>query len=141
MLRNSIIAVVVTVLGLYALAAQQQPTIKRVPVTGVETVEGKELYQQFCAVCHGVDGKGAGPAAAALKQKPTDLTLLARQNKGEYPNMLVQQVIDGTGDVVAHGSREMPVWGVVLRNSASDRTSVKLRLYNLASYIEGLQAK
>jgi len=27
---------------------------------------GKTLFQQYCASCHGDDGKGAGPAAVAF---------------------------------------------------------------------------
>lgn len=39
-----------------------------------ELESGGQLYQQSCAICHGAEGKGNGPAAAALTPKPTDLT-------------------------------------------------------------------
>ncbi len=35
---------------------------------------GARLYAENCALCHGVDGKGAGPAAASLTVRPADLT-------------------------------------------------------------------
>lgn len=35
---------------------------------------GKALYQANCTACHGLLGDGKGPAAVALKPKPTDLT-------------------------------------------------------------------
>ena len=38
------------------------------------TAEGKKLYAQRCAVCHGVKGKGDGIAAAGLHPRPADHT-------------------------------------------------------------------
>jgi len=38
--------------------------------------QGKQLYQQYCVGCHGSDGRGDGPAAAALSPKPTNFTSL-----------------------------------------------------------------
>ncbi len=35
---------------------------------------GKMLYEQQCASCHGVGGRGDGPAGAGLAHKPADLT-------------------------------------------------------------------
>jgi mono/diheme cytochrome c family protein len=40
--------------------------------------DGKALYDKSCASCHGAAGKGDGPAAKALKSKPTDLSALAK---------------------------------------------------------------
>ncbi len=46
------------------------------PVTSNPTSlkEGKTLYSSTCTPCHGVKGKGDGPAAAALDPKPADHT-------------------------------------------------------------------
>ncbi|MDP2306207.1 MAG: cytochrome c [Pseudomonadota bacterium] len=38
---------------------------------------GKVLYAASCTACHGAAGNGKGPAAVALKPKPTDLTAAA----------------------------------------------------------------
>ena len=35
---------------------------------------GRELFQANCVVCHGVEGRGDGPAASSLPAKPFDLT-------------------------------------------------------------------
>jgi mono/diheme cytochrome c family protein len=36
--------------------------------------EGQSVYQDKCAMCHGQDGKGNGPAAAAFNPAPADFT-------------------------------------------------------------------
>ena len=58
-----------------------QPT----PPPVIESMYGPDLYRHYCATCHGRDGKGNGPAAAALKVPPPDLTVLARRQKGVFP--------------------------------------------------------
>ena len=68
-------------------------------------------FRQYCASCHGVDGTGDGPVAPSLKTKPADLTVLSKYNGGVFPGQEVQDFIDGTRPVVAHGPQEMPVWG------------------------------
>src|ERR1700750_1425484 len=72
---------------------------------------GKELYQAYCASCHGTGGQGNGPVASALKTPPTDLTQLSKNNNGKYPEMHVIHAIEGESTVGAHGSKQMPVWG------------------------------
>lgn len=39
-----------------------------------EQIEGKKLYQTYCTGCHGISGKGDGPAAKTLPVKPADHT-------------------------------------------------------------------
>jgi hypothetical protein len=72
---------------------------------------GKSEYQLSCAACHGIDGKGNGPSSAALKVAPTDLTVLAKKNNGVFPFNAIYEVIDGRQTVIAHGTREVPIWG------------------------------
>src|SRR5437016_13694247 len=36
---------------------------------------GRRVYAQRCAVCHGPDGRGNGPAAPSLIPRPRDFTL------------------------------------------------------------------
>lgn len=103
---------------------------------------GAEMYRAYCSSCHGVDGRGKGPAAPALKKAPPDLTTLARRNQGKFPEMLVFQTIEGESLPAAHGSREMPVWGAAFRTlGGSDEASVKLRIRNLTRYLESLQQR
>ncbi len=68
-------------------------------------------YQASCAPCHGESGKGDGPLRTELKNRPADLTALAKKNNGVFPISAVYQIIDGRQVVIAHGTREMPIWG------------------------------
>ena len=72
---------------------------------------GKAEYHSSCASCHGIDGKGNGPVGADLKVPPSDLTVLARKNNGVFPFNSVYEIIDGRKAVIAHGTRDMPIWG------------------------------
>jgi mono/diheme cytochrome c family protein len=73
---------------------------------------GRESFMSNCAVCHGADGRGAGPRSAELSTKPADLTLLARKNNGVFDPGAIFQTIDGRQPGSrAHLSEEMPIWG------------------------------
>ena len=104
---------------------------------GSETVPtGEALYRRNCASCHGVSGRGDGPAAQSLVTRPTDLTQM---------RMSVQQlmeVIDGRHAVPAHGSSEMPVWGEIFEQVHLDTNHAKrlalLEVQALADYTAGL---
>ena len=131
-------------LFLVMAGAQEQPkkTIKHVPVTATSPSSGQEMYKAYCAVCHGTDAKGNGPAASALKVPANDLTVLSKNNHGEFPGMKVVSVIRGQGNLPAHGSQEMPVWGQLFWTmSHGHEGEVQQRVSNLTKYIESLQAK
>lgn len=72
---------------------------------------GAEAYAAHCAVCHGMDARGEGPYAMYLREAPSDLTLLAAGNGGTFPDERLRRIIDGRKEYVAHGPREMPIWG------------------------------
>jgi mono/diheme cytochrome c family protein len=100
------------------------------------------MFKSYCAVCHGVDGKGNGPAASALKVPPADLTLLAEKNGGKYPTVKVSSMIRGEETVASHGSKEMPVWGKLFWTMSGGREAeVMQRVSNLNKYLESLQKK
>ena len=46
------------------------------PPLAINALAGRDLFEFYCATCHGRDGKGAGPVAGALKTRPADLTAL-----------------------------------------------------------------
>jgi mono/diheme cytochrome c family protein len=76
-------------------------------------LSGAELFQEHCAVCHGTDASGKGPMAQALKTLPADLTAIAKRAGGTFPAAHIVEVITYGGNIAAHGSETMPVWGKV----------------------------
>jgi mono/diheme cytochrome c family protein len=126
------------------VSAQQKeatPNVKIVPITPTAASSAKDMFMNYCASCHGKEGKGDGPAAPAMKTPPTDLTLLAAHNGGKFPEDRVFYSLQG-GVVPAHGSEEMPVWGDVLKSlNAGSSNLLHLRLTNLTYYIRDLQKK
>jgi len=126
-------ALVLMLLGATAGATEQKADLKAIG-------QGRALYRQYCASCHGLDGKGGGPSAAALKTAPPDLTALTKD--GMFDEARVRTSIDGTHAATAHGGRDMPVWGRVFAKSG-DRPSeggAQTEIWMLVSYIESIQA-
>lgn len=122
--------------------AQTEPVIKHVPLKDTSPASGKDMFVSYCAVCHGTDGKGSGPAAGALRAPPSDLTMLSKNNGGKYPALKVSSTIRGDSSVSAHGSKDMPVWNSLFwAMSKGHETEVQQRVANLTKYIESLQAK
>lgn len=146
MLRKSMILLGTLVMATGLCLAQektdQKPVVKKTPIKQTSAASGKEMYAQYCAPCHGADGKGNGPAASAMKAPPTDLTQLAKKHDGKYPANTVSGVLKfGSGPGV-HGSKDMPVWGPLFQSlDKFHDTVVQQRISNLVTYIETLQAK
>jgi mono/diheme cytochrome c family protein len=110
---------------------------------------GQRDFLTYCAPCHGLDGTGNGPVSVALTKAPPSLLGLAAANGDTFPAEHVTAVIDGTADVAAHGSREMPVWGRWFGFEADDpaltapeRTDkVTARIAGIVQYLKSIQAK
>jgi len=108
----------------------------------IQSIQGPALYEAYCAVCHGRDGKGGGPKAKSLKVAPPDLTRVAARNGGKFPLPRIQRIISGEEPGTAgHGTRAMPVWGPIFSQFAWDQDLGKIRVYNLAKRIEEMQVK
>jgi len=129
---------ILSISGLAAFGQAGQGKQEDIPVTF--SLSGAEMYKTWCASCHGAQGKGDGPAAAALKRTPADLTQLAKKNRGRFPTEIVRTYIDGSRVVAAHGSREMPVWGTFFLRLGDEKT-VTYRIVTLGSYVESIQVK
>jgi mono/diheme cytochrome c family protein len=140
MKRKGTVALGAVVAGLVAWAAQAPPPPAGEQRRLIDSLEGQALYREYCAVCHGEQGKGDGPMARALKSPPADLTRIAIRNGGTFPLKKVERIISGDSPVEAgHGTREMPVWGPIFSQIAWDVDLGNIRVANLAKYIESLQ--
>jgi len=140
------LAVILVTISALAVAqqapAQTPPTVKHVPISSSPANSGKEMFNSYCAVCHGKDGKGDGPAASAMKTPPSDLTGLAKKEGGKIPSAHVAAVIRGQATTPSHGSQDMPVWGPLFSSiSGGSEAQVQQRVTNLVKYIDTLQAK
>lgn len=113
--------------------------------TEVVAVQGRDLFLRHCASCHGVGGKGDGPAAAALQPPPADLTRLSERYGEADPLRQTMAAIDGRRPVRAHGDSAMPVWGEIFERDMEERkigwpkatTIQQVRL--IAAYVLTLQ--
>jgi len=119
--------------------AQEPPPEKQ---AFLASIEGPQLFQSHCATCHGKDATGGGPSASALKKRVPDLTRIAQRRGGKFPMDDVQLIISGeTVPSAAHGSREMPIWGPIFSQIEWDQDLGKVRIYNLAAYLQTLQKR
>ena len=109
----------------------------------IRPVDGPRIFQRYCAACHGVDARGNGPAATALKQRVPDLTRLSLANDGVFPVIHVKTtILLGSDDLIpAHGSKEMPIWGPIFHEIEFDRDLGRVRLENVTKYLESIQQK
>ena len=137
-----ILAVFSLLIAGLAMAQGKSENVKREPVQQTTASSGKEMFNSYCAVCHGKDGKGTGPAATQIKQQPPDLTTLAKRHGGKYPDDYVLSVLRFGVKSPTHGSSDMPMWGPLLSSvSNRDNSIVQLRISNLNSYIRSFQAQ
>lgn len=110
---------------------------------------GRREFEANCASCHGRDGKGKGPLVDLLRRSPPDLTQMAKANGGILPINRLYESIEG-GQVAAHGTREMPIWGTDYRVRDAEyygdlpydaEALVRARILSLLEYINRLQAR
>ena len=114
----------------------------RVMAQHAETM-GRQFFERYCSACHGMDGKGHGPVASALRTPPADLTQIAKRRGGEFPMAEIAAYIDGRTKVQAHGSRDMPVWGERFSEQVGGGSLgeevVRGNLLILTQYLQSLQ--
>ena len=106
-----------------------------VPADLSAQVDGKVVYNQWCAGCHGEDGAGAGPAANTMLPRPRDFTLALYQvrttSSGELPTdadmlKVINEGMPGTA---------MPGWEEVL--TEAERLALVDYLKTFSRFFQG----
>jgi mono/diheme cytochrome c family protein len=144
LLLTTIVAAAVAVGAGYARQGTVSTSTSKVviPLERTTPVDGKQMYVNYCAPCHGVDGRGDGPVAPALKQSPTDLTLMSRNNGGKFPGAHIASVLEYGAEIPSHGTADMPVWGPILgKMDGGSPQQRALRINNLRRYLQQMQAQ
>jgi mono/diheme cytochrome c family protein len=156
MRRSGLLVPLTMVVALVASAA----VVRAASGDDLAIAQGKVLYDEYCASCHGADGRGGGPEAARLDKSVGDLTLLAKQNGGKFPFYDVMLTISNRpptgqdqdaslpGTVTSHADGKMPAWGQLFaRQEGSKGTSLDLQLQTtgkimlITEYLQSIQAK
>jgi mono/diheme cytochrome c family protein len=141
MLKYVLITLMAAILAVGMGLAQSNANVT-IPFKETAATSGKQMYANYCAPCHGADGKGHGPAAIALKRQPVDLTVLSRKNGGQFPVKHIVAVLQFGTDLPSHGSAEMPIWGPILgKLDKSSPQDQQLRISNLSRYLKTIQVQ
>lgn len=125
--------------GAAAPQETQEKTLKKVPMVQSDPASGKQMYKDYCAACHGIDGKGNGPAVEFLKSPPPDLTTMAKRNNGKFPADKFATVLRFGPSTHPHGTIDMPIWGPLF--SSQNKALAELRIHNLNLFVESIQEK
>lgn len=106
--------------------------------------EGARIYTDFCASCHGTDGRGDASAAGARQPGPPDLTMLAANNGGVFPeNRVMGQLVDYS---MGRSESHMPVFeelregpAMMVDDGTGQRVAMPARLVELTAYLRDIQ--
>jgi mono/diheme cytochrome c family protein len=142
MMKRLLVTAMTAVFASGMCYADQSTSKVIIPVDKTAASDGKQMYVNYCAPCHGADARGRGPVAPALKTPPVDLTVLSKLNHGKFPDAHVVTVLQLGAETPSHGTIEMPVWGPILgKMNVSNPQDRLLRISNLSRYLETIQAK
>ena len=141
-MRRITLTLAIAFAGLAASAPAWLASPQAQPQAQLAPPDGRALFLEHCASCHGTAARGDGPVASSLRHFPGDLTQFAKRNGGLFPSAKVLRIIEGR-DVGAHGSGEMPVWGHVFRRVPSDSSdgSPAERTEAIVRYLEAIQER
>ena len=90
------------------IAASGILSLIQTPLSFAENLNGKTLYVQRCAVCHGAEIRGTGPLANRSNPPTPDLTTAAfKKRLKDYPGVIVSSVIlRPNGDLIPKTLKE-----------------------------------
>ena len=109
---------------------------------------GRAEFMAQCASCHGPMGKGDGPVAEVLVNKPLDLTGISARFSGQFPEDEVRRLIDGRNMINPHGDRGMPIWGdryfqsaMEMAESVPHDVDAQALAYGRVKFLSSIQAE
>ena len=109
--------------------------------------DGRALFVENCAVCHGTDARGDGPMARAMAKAPKDLTLISLRHGNVFPRAKVLSTIDGYARSDRLTGPNMPEFGALLEGDLvpydtgdGTLTPTPRKLVALTEYLESIQA-
>ena len=125
--------------GALTMAQQSQTTIKKTPIAA----SSQELFNSYCAVCHGNNAKGKWPSFSRTQSSPTGPNRLSQRHGGTYPTMYVERVL---GSERQTSQRTEPKAAPIRKSlgfttGGANAPQTAQRIYDLNQYIESLQAK
>jgi mono/diheme cytochrome c family protein len=111
---------------------------------------GQAEFMNSCAQCHGPAGKGDGVIAGYLNTAIPDLTQIQKANGGVFPVSQIYETIEGRSAAGAHGSTDMPAWGLRYSRSAPEMLGlyygpqdqeafIRSRILGLVEFISSIQ--
>ncbi|MGA2811313.1 MAG: cytochrome c [Candidatus Acidiferrum sp.] len=138
--RFVLLGLTLTAVGLARSQGRKEQTSAASQATSLAS--GKETFLKFCAACHGLDAKGKGPAAFAMRIPPADLTTLGQRHDGKYPAGYVGAILMFGRNFAAHGAEDMPVWGSRFKDLDPAHDPVgQHHVDDVVAYIASLQQK
>jgi mono/diheme cytochrome c family protein len=128
-------------LAAWAILAGTVSGVSLLAQVQTQPYSGHGDYQVYCSSCHGTEAKGDGMIAKSLKQRPSDLTQLAKRNNGVFPEKKVFEAIDGR-KITAHDP-DMPAWAEVFAKAkeSAGAENAAARIDVLVQYLQTLQVK
>jgi mono/diheme cytochrome c family protein len=115
------------------------------PVLAQDADRGARLFEDSCAVCHGLSLRGNGPMAELLLVPPPDLTRIAERYGGSFPRVGMAWKIDGRDPIVGHGG-DMPLFGFrfgamseVLSSTGGQTVLTSPEVVDLVTFLEQMQ--
>ncbi|MCW8855571.1 MAG: c-type cytochrome [Gammaproteobacteria bacterium] len=94
-----------------------------------KSFEGYQVFDTYCFICHGKDGKGNGPLASKIGTPPTDLTddkILSKRTDKELKRIVEGSLPHGNATDSKSTTTNMPRWGVAISH---------VQIRSLVSYI------
>jgi len=140
MRKRFLVPCVLLLLAVFGMRARPPVDVGHSQLPPTYVPSGKQMYRDYCAACHGSNGKGRGPVASSLNKRLPDLTTLAKRHGGSFPTEYVRNVLRFGPGFSAHGSADMPVWGPIFQYLDNyNEAAVRQRIQNLCEYLKSIQ--